>query len=79
MTREAVAHPYALQEAYEAARAPPPFTRKANANDALIDFIWLRCGWARVCGGGGSGHVQRAGHLARPNTRMHTGPARTPP
>ena len=49
MTREAIGHPYALHEAYEAAHAVPAFTRKANSTDALIDFIWVRWAKGLVC------------------------------
>jgi len=44
VTTESIGHPYALQEAYEAARATPPFTRKVNHQGSVMDFIWCRCG-----------------------------------
>lgn len=40
VTTEAIAHPYALQEVYEMARAVPPFTRKVVEDGCVMDFIW---------------------------------------
>lgn len=48
MTSEAIAHPYALHEAYEVAKATPRFTRKVNPHGAVMDFLWCRWGPASL-------------------------------
>jgi hypothetical protein len=40
VTKETIAHPFALHEAYEAAGFRPPFTRKVPGSAAVLDFLW---------------------------------------
>lgn len=47
MTKECIAHPYPLQEAYEAAQAAPALTYHRSGEGARLDFIWCSR-WCRV-------------------------------
>ncbi|PSC75824.1 molecular chaperone [Micractinium conductrix] len=39
-TKESIAHPFALHEAYESTDYRQPFTRKVGPESAVLDFIW---------------------------------------
>jgi CCR4-NOT transcription complex subunit 6 len=39
-TKETIAHPFALHEAYEVSGHRQPFTRKTGREHAVLDFIW---------------------------------------
>ena len=39
-TKETIAHPFALHEAYESSGYRQPFTRKVAQDHAVLDFIW---------------------------------------
>ena len=39
-TKEAIEHPFALQDVYAEAHASPPYTRNVDGRGARLDFLW---------------------------------------